>query len=203
MDNKLVMELRQMTGCGVMDCKNALTATDGDLAKAAEELRKKGLTKAAKKGGRATKEGLVHAYLHGNGKLGVLVEVQCETDFVARTEQFRQLVNDLAMHIAAANPLYITAAEIAPEALAKEKEIVMAEFEGSSKPAEVIAKIAEGKMAKFFEDVCLMNQRFIKDEDLTIDALLKAKIATIGENMRIVRFVRYNLEGSEATEGEE
>jgi len=196
MDTKLVMELRAMTGAGIVDCKNALVEADGDLQKASEELRKKGLAKAAKKGTRATKEGLVHAYIHGSGKLGVMVEVQCETDFVARTEQFQKFVHDIAMHIAAANPLYLTADEIPGEVLSKEKEIVMAEFEGSSKPQEVIEKIAEGKMSKYFEEVCLLNQRFVKDEDVTIEALLNQKIAVIGENMKIVRFVRFNLEAA-------
>lgn len=203
MDTKLVMELRAMTGAGIVDCKNALVEADGDLQKASEELRKKGLAKAAKKGTRATKEGLVHAYIHGSGKLGVMVEVQCETDFVARTEQFQKFVHDIAMHIAAANPLYLTADEIPGEVLSKEKEIVMAEFEGSSKPQEVIEKIAEGKMSKYFEEVCLLNQRFVKDEDVTIEALLNQKIAVIGENMKIVRFVRFNLEAAGCCDDEE
>ena len=192
-----------MTGAGIVDCKNALVEADGDLQKASEELRKKGLAKAAKKGTRATKEGLVHAYIHGSGKLGVMVEVQCETDFVARTEQFQKFVHDIAMHIAAANPLYLTADEIPGEVLSKEKEIVMAEFEGSSKPQEVIEKIAEGKMSKYFEEVCLLNQRFVKDEDVTIEALLNQKIAVIGENMKIVRFVRFNLEAAGCCDDEE
>ncbi len=200
MDLKTVTELRAMTGAGIVDCKNALVACEGDLQKAADELRKKGLVKAAKKGTRATKEGLVQSYLHPTGKLGVLVEVQCETDFVARTEQFQQLVHDIAMHIAAACPLYITSDEVPAEMVEKEKEIVMAEFDGSSKPQEVIAKIAEGKMAKYYEEICLMNQRFVKDEDLTIEAYVKGKIATIGENIRVTRFVRFNLEGTSAAE---
>lgn len=203
MDLKTVTELRAMTGAGIVDCKNALVECGGDLQKAADELRKKGLVKAAKKGTRATKEGLVQSYLHPTGKLGVLVEVQCETDFVARTEQFQQLVHDIAMHIAAACPLYITSDEVPTEMVEKEKEIVMAEFAGSSKPQEVISKIAEGKMAKYYEDICLMNQRFVKDEDLTIEAYVKGKIATIGENIRITRFVRFNLEGTSSTESEE
>jgi elongation factor Ts len=132
-----------------------------------------------------------------------MVEVQCETDFVARTEQFQKFVHDIAMHIAAANPLYLTADEIPGEVLSKEKEIVMAEFEGSSKPQEVIEKIAEGKMSKYFEEVCLLNQRFVKDEDVTIEDLLNQKIAVIGENMKIVRFVRFNLEAAGCCDDEE
>ena len=200
MDTKIVSELRAMTGAGVVDCKKALEENGGDLAKAVEALRKKGLAKAATKGARVTKEGLVHAYLHPNNKLGVLVEVQCETDFVARTEQFREFVHDVAMHIAATNPLYLSPDQVPPEMADKEREIVMAEFAGSNKPREVIDKIAEGKMAKFYEEVCLLNQRFIKDEDVTVGDLLKSKIAATGENMKIVRFVRFNLEAAPAAE---
>ena len=195
-DTKTVMEVRAMTGAGIVDCKNSLVENDGDVTKAVEALRKKGLAKAATKGSRVTKEGLVHAYIHPNNKLGVLVEVQCETDFVARTEGFVQFVHDIAMQIAATNPLYLSPDQIPPEVVAKEREIAMDEFAGSSKPAEVIAKIAEGKLAKYYEDVCLLNQRFIKDEDQTIEAMLKNKIATTGENMKIVRFVRFNLEAA-------
>jgi elongation factor Ts len=199
-DTKIVTEVRAITGAGIVDCKKALEENGGDVSKAVEALRKKGLAKAASKGARITKEGLVHAYIHPNNKLGVLVEVQCETDFVARTEGFQEFVHDIAMQIAATNPLYLTPDQIPPEFVAKEREIAMEEFAGSSKPAEVIAKIAEGKLAKYYEEVCLLNQRFIKDEDLTIEAMLKAKIATTGENMKIVRFVRFNLESAPATE---
>jgi elongation factor Ts len=199
-DTKTVTEVRTITGAGIVDCKKALEENGGDVTKAVEALRKKGLVKAASKGARATKEGLVHAYIHPNNKLGVLVEVQCETDFVARTEQFQSFVHDIAMQIAASNPLYVSPDQIPPETVAKEREIAMEEFAGSSKPAEVIAKIAEGKLAKFYEDVCLLNQRFIKDEDQTIEAMLKNKIATTGENMKIVRFVRFALEAAPAAD---
>lgn len=199
-DTKMVTEVRAITGAGIVDCKKALEENNGDITKAVETLRKKGLVKAASKGSRATKEGLVHAYLHPNGKLGVLVEIQCETDFVARTEGFQTFVHDVAMQIAATNPLYLSPDQIPPEVVAKEREIAMEEFAGSSKPAEVIAKIAEGKLAKYFEETCLLNQRFIKDEDQTIEAMLKNKIATTGENMKIVRFVRFNLEAAPAAD---
>ena len=199
-DLKLVTELRAMTGAGIVDCKKALEEAGGDINKAAENLRKKGIAKAATKSVRVTKEGLVHAYIHPNNKLGVLVEILCETDFVARTEQFRDLCNDVALQIAAMNPLYLSPDQIPAEVLEKEKSIVMDEFNGSSKPKDIIEKIAEGKMAKFYEDVCLLNQRFIKDEDMTISELLKTTIAKTGENMKIVRFVRFAMSEGTATE---
>ena len=199
MDTKTVVELRAMTGAGMMDCKKALDESNGDLAKAAETLRKKGLAKAGTRAARATKEGLVHAYIHPNGRLGVLVEVQCETDFVARTEQFQEFVHDIAMQVAASAPLYVAPEDVPGEVVAKEREIAMEEFAGSSKPKDVIDRIAEGKIAKYYEETCLLNQRFIKDEDVTIGDLLKAKISTTGENMKIVRFSRFNLEAAPAT----
>jgi elongation factor Ts len=198
MDTKVITELRAMTGAGIVDCNKALEECGCDLAKAAEILRKKGLVKAGKRAARATKEGLVHAYIHPNGKLGVLVEIQCETDFVARTEQFQQLVHDVALQIAATSPLYVSRDEVPTEVVAKEREIAMEEFAGSNKPQEVIEKIAEGKLAKYFEDVCLLDQRFIKDEDVVVGDLLKSKIAVTGENMKIVRFARFNLEAAPA-----
>ncbi|MDD5251085.1 MAG: translation elongation factor Ts [Patescibacteria group bacterium] len=192
-DTQTVSELRAKTGAGVVDCKKALEECGGDIGKAAEHLRKKGIAKAGTRGERTTKEGMVHAYIHPNNMMGVLVEVQCETDFVARTDAFQQFVHDVAMQIAATNPLYLSPDAIPPEVVEKEKELAMAEFEGSSKPREVIEKIAEGKLAKFYSEVCLLNQAFIKDEDKTIEELLKEKIATTGENMRITRFVRFAL----------
>jgi elongation factor Ts len=193
-DAKTVADLRNATGAGIVDCKNALTETNGDIAAAAELLRKKGIAKAAGKGDRATKEGLVHAYIHGD-KVGALVEVQCETDFVARTEQFRNFVHEVAMQVAATSPLYVSRTEVPENLVAKEQELAMAEFAGSSKPADIIAKITQGKLDKWFGDICLLEQRYIKDEDKTIEELLKETIAKTGENMTIKRFARFALEG--------
>ena len=198
-DSQTIQALRAQTGAGIVDCKNALTETNGDVAKAAEILRKKGIAKAGSKGERATKEGLVHAYIHGGGKVGVLVEVQCETDFVARTEGFQAFVGDVALQIAAMNPLYVSRDQVPAEVIEKEKEIVMAEFAGSPKPKEVIEKIAIGKLDKYFSEVCLLDQAFIKDEDITVGDLLKQSIAKTGENTKIVRFARFAMgEGSSA-----
>jgi elongation factor Ts len=189
----MVKELREKTGAGMMDCKKALSETSGDFEKAVEFLRKKGIASAAKKAGRLTKEGAITSYIHGEGKVGVLVEVNCETDFVARTEQFRQLVKDVAMHIAAANPHWVRSEEVAPEVLAKEKEIAIAQMQASGKPAAVLEKIAEGKLKKFYEDNCLLQQTFVKDPNKTIEQLLKEAIAALGENISIRRFVRFAL----------
>lgn len=196
-DTKTISELRARTGAGMVDCKNALTEAGGDADRAAELLRAKGIAKADKKGERKTKEGLIHAYIHGNGKVGALVEVLCETDFVARTDQFQEFVHDVAMQVAAANPLYLTREDIPAEVLEKERELAMAEFAGSGKPQQVIEKIAEGKLAKYYEETCLLNQRFIKDEDKTMGELLKETIAKTGENTQIRRFVRFALSGGE------
>src|SRR6185312_9146452 len=199
----LVKELREKTGAGMMDCKKALAETSGDFEKALEYLRKKGIASAAKKEGRVTKEGAVASYIHGEGRVGVLVEINCETDFVARTEQFRQLVKDIAMHIAAANPQWVRLEEVPAEVLAKEKEIAIAQMQASGKPAAVLEKIAEGKLKKFFEDSCLMQQVFVKDPNKTIEQLLKETIATLGENMTIRRFARFVLgEGVKETAAE-
>src|SRR3954469_21714392 len=169
----LVKELREKTGAGMMDCKKALSENSGDFEKAIEYLRKKGIASAAKKAGRVTKEGAVTSYIHGEGRVGVLLEVNCETDFVARTEQFRQFVKDLAMHVAAANPQWVRSDEVPAEILAKEKEIAVAQMQASGKPAAVLEKIAEGKVKKFFEDNCLLHQAFIKDPSKTVEQLLK------------------------------
>src|SRR4051812_29948213 len=181
----LVKELRDKTGAGMMDCKKALSETSGDFEKAIEYLRKKGIASASKKAGRATKEGAVSAYIHGEGKVGVLVEINCETDFVARTEQFRQFVKDVAMHIAAANPQWVNSSEVPAEVVAKEKEIFVAQMANTGKPAKILEQIAEGKIKKFYEDNCLMNQVFVKDPNKTIEQLLKETIAALGENMGI------------------
>lgn len=192
-DTATIMELRGQTGAGIVDCKNALEETDGDVAAALDILRKKGIVKAGKKAERTTKEGLVHAYIHGGGKVGVLVEVLCETDFVARNESFQAFVHDLALQVAAVNPLYVSREEIAPEVIEKEKEMVGEEFAGSSKPQNVIDKIVEGRLEKYYEGVCLLDQRFIKDEDRTIQEILTEAIAKTGENIQIKRFVRFTL----------
>lgn len=192
-DSKTVQELRAMTGAGIVDCKKALEEAGGDVAKAAELLRKKGIAKAGSKGERATKEGLVDSYIHGNGKVGVLVEVQCETDFVARTEPFKEFVHEIALQISATNPLYVSRDMIPAEVVEKEKELAMHEFDGSSKPKEVIEKIASGKLEKYYSEVCLLDQSFIKDEDKTVGELLKETIAKTGENVIIKRFSRFSL----------
>ena len=197
----LVKELREKTGAGMMDCKKALTETSGDFEKAIDFLRKKGIASAAKKAGRATKEGAVISYIHGEGRVGVLLEVNCETDFVARTDQFRAFTRDVAMHVAAASPQWVRADEVPADLIAKEKEIALAQMAASGKPPAVLEKIAEGKINKFFEENCLMNQSFVKDPSKTIDQLLKETIATLGENMTIRRFARFVLgEGVKDTE---
>lgn len=193
MDPKLIMQLRQMTGAGVLDAQKALTETNGDIASAADSLRKRGQAKAASRSERATREGLIGSYIHSTGKVGALVEVACETDFVARSEELQGLVHDLAMHIAASNPLYLGREDVLPEALAKEREIAVAEFAGSGKPAAVIEKIAEGKLAKYYADVCLLEQPFVKDEDLTVRDRVAAAIAKTGENIQVRRFCRFAL----------
>lgn len=189
----LVRDLREKTGAGMMDCKKALTETKGDFEKAIEFLRKKGIQSAEKKVGRATKEGAVVSYIHGEGKVGVMVEVNCETDFVARTEQFRAFTRDVAMHIAAAAPRYVRTEEVPADVIAKEKEIAVAQMQASGKPANVLEKIAEGKINKFYEEVCLLKQTYVKDQDKTIEQLLKETIAGLGENISIRRFARFAL----------
>lgn len=188
-----VKELREKTGAGMMDCKKALAETAGDFEKAVEFLRKKGIASASKKAGRMTKEGAVSSYIHGEGKVGVLLEVNCETDFVARTEQFKQFVKDVSMHIAAANPQWVRSEEVPADIIAKEKEIAVAQMQASGKPAAVLEKIAEGKIKKFYEDTCLMNQAYVKAPDKTIDQLLKETIAALGENISVRRFARFVL----------
>jgi elongation factor Ts len=196
-DTKTVAELRARTGAGMVDCKVALDEAGGDIDKAVDILRKKGVSKADKKGERKVKEGLIHAYVHSNGKVGALVEVLCESDFVAINEQFQSFVHDVAMQVVATNPLYLTPADVPDEVIEKERELASEEFAGSGKPQDIIDKIVSGKMSKFYEEVCLMNQRFIKDEDITMEALLKSTIAKIGENIQIKRFVRFALSAGE------
>ena len=192
-DPKVVMQLREMTGAGIVDAKNALEEALGDLASAAELLRKKGVTKAATRSERATAEGLVNAYIHANGKVGAMVELLCETDFVARTEQFTRLAHDLAMQVAAANPLYLKPEDVPPEVVAKEREIAAEEIAGAGKPPEIVEKIVTGKLEKFYSDACLLKQTFIKDEDITVEELIGQVIAKTGENIQILRFVRMTL----------
>ncbi len=190
-DSKLVMQLREQTGAGVLEAKKALEETNGDIEKATEFLRKSGALKAAKKSDRATNEGLVHAYIHGGGKVGVLVELLCETDFVARNPAFEELAHDVALQIAATNPLYVKPEDVPAQTVEKEKSMYAEEVVG--KPANIVEKIVQGKLDKWYSDVCLMRQTFIKDEDMTIEDVVKAKISMLGENIQVRRFVRYGL----------
>ncbi|MDD3471777.1 MAG: translation elongation factor Ts [Syntrophaceae bacterium] len=189
----LVKELREKTGLGLMDCKKALVESEGNVEKAVEYLRKKGALKAAKREGRATSEGRIGSYIHMNGKIGVLLEVNCESDFVAKTEQFAELVHDICMHIAASSPRWISSENVPEDVLAKEKEIYMTQAKEAGKPEKMLEKIAEGKLKKFFSEVCLLEQPFVKDPDRTVGDLIKDKIAQLGENMTIGRFVRFQL----------
>jgi elongation factor Ts len=187
----LVKQLREKTGAGMMDCKQALTECEGEIDKAVDFLRKKGLATAQKRAGRALTEGTVQSYIHMGGKLGVLVEVNCETDFVAKNEDFVNFARNIAMHIAASNPLGIRAEDI-PEAIVnREKEIYQAQTLELGKPENVVAKIVEGKLSKFFKENCLLNQPYVRDPDLTVEDLLNELIAKIGENITIRRFVRF------------
>ena len=189
----MVKELREKTGAGMLDCKQALEEANGDMTKATEILRQKGLAAAAKKAGRAATEGVVESYIHAGGKIGVLVEVNCETDFVAKTEQFREFVKDIAMQVAASNPRYLRREDVPQETLDKERENLRNQALGEGKPAHVVDKIVEGRLSKFFEETCLLEQPFIKDPDKTVGTLLQEKVAVIGENISIRRFVRFEL----------
>ncbi|MEW5802778.1 MAG: translation elongation factor Ts [bacterium] len=189
-----VKELRTKTGIGFMDCKQALEETGGDMEKAVEHLRKKGLATAAKKAGRAATQGAVTSYIHGAGRIGVLVEVNCETDFVARTEAFMELSKDIAMQIAASKPLYVSREDVPAECVEKEKEIIKAQMGDVKKPEEMLQKIIEGKIDKgFYSKVCLLDQPFIKDDSKTVKSLITEKIAQLGENIVVSRFARYEL----------
>ena len=189
----LVKELRERTGAGMMDCKKALTEVNGDTEKAIEYLREKGLSAAAKKSGRIATEGVVEAYIHGAGRIGVMLELNCETDFVAKTDEFKELAKDIAMHIAAAKPEYLNTDEVPVEILEKEKSILRAQALNEGKPEKIVDKMVEGRIAKFYKDVCLVEQPFVKDPDMTIAQMITAKVAKIGENISIRRFVRYEL----------
>jgi elongation factor Ts len=188
-----VKQLREKTGAGMMDCKTALTEAGGDMDKAVDNLRKKGLASAAKRAGRATKEGMIGHYIHMGGKVGVLVEVNCETDFVARTDDFQRLAKELAMHIAAAAPQYVRREDIPAEVLEKEKEIYRAQFADSGKPASVIDKIADGKLESFYAQACLMDQPSVRDPNITIKQMVAEASAKTGENVTVNRFVRFKL----------
>jgi elongation factor Ts len=188
-----VKELREKTGAGMLDCKKALEEANGDLTKAAELLREKGLSAAANKAGRIATEGVVESYIHAGGRIGVLVEINCETDFVGKTDQFREFARDIAMQIAAANPLFVRREEVPQEAIDKEREILKNQALNEGKPANIVDKMVEGRIGKYFEEYCLMEQSFIKDPDKTISQLLNEKVATIGENITIRRFVRFEL----------
>ncbi len=190
---KVVKELREKCGVGMMECKRALEESGGDVDEAIKLLRKKGMAAADKKAARATNEGLVDTYIHAGGKLGVMVEVNCETDFVARNEEFQQLVHNVAMHIAAANPQFVSREEVPEESLAAEREIYLAQARETGKPDNVLEKIVEGKLNKWFEQVVLLEQPFVKDPDKTIDELRREAIAKIGENIEVRRFARFQL----------
>lgn len=189
----MVKELRERTGAGMMDCKKALEATNGDIEKAIDELRTKGLAKAAKKAGRVASEGLVVSYIHGGGRIGVLVEVNCETDFVAKTDEFKQLAYDIAMQIAAANPEYLNRESVPEEVINHEKEVLRAQALEEGKPEKIIDKMVEGRLEKFYKENCLLEQEFIKDPDKTVQELIHEHIAKMGENITVRRFVRYEV----------
>lgn len=188
---KQVAELREMTGAGMMDAKKALEEAGGDVEKAVELLRKRGAAKAAKKADRETGEGRVHAYIHSNGKLGAMVQVNCETDFVARNEAFEALCNDIAMHVSAADPLYLKREDVPTEVVEKQKDIFREEMQNESKPEDVIDKIVEGKLNKWFSETVLLEQGFIKDDSKTIEEYLQEKVLSLGENLQISRFSRF------------
>ena len=188
---KEVKELRQATGAGVLDCKKALQETDGDIQKATEVLRAQGLADASKRAGRATEQGLVDSYIHLGGKIGVLLEINCETDFVARTDEFQELAHNICMQIAAADPDYIDREEIPEEVLEQEKRILRQQADGEGKPPEIVDRIIEGRLEKFYSQVCLVDQAYIRDADLTIGELVKEAIASVGENIQLRRFARF------------
>jgi translation elongation factor Ts/translation elongation factor Ts len=189
----MVKELREKTGTGMMDCKEALTAAGGDFEKAIDILRKKGLSAATKRSSKAAKDGGIASYIHMGGRIGVLVEINCETDFVAKTKDFQAMAKDIAMHIAASNPLYVRPDQIPPEALNREKEIYRSQLREEKKPEKIWDKIIEGKLKKFYEDVCLTEQKFIKNTDINVETLVNNMIAKTGENIIIRRFARFQL----------
>ena len=189
----MVKELRETTGAGMMDCKKALVHTEGDKDKAVDFLREKGLAAAAKKAGRVAAEGVVTSYIHAGGKIGVLVEVNCETDFVANTDEFKEFAREIAMQIAAANPTYVTRDEVDTKELDHEREVLRVQALEEGKPEKIVEKMVEGHIEKYYKEVCLLEQPFIKDTDQNIEGFVKAQIAKVGENISIRRFVRYQL----------
>jgi elongation factor Ts len=190
---KLVKDLREKTGLGMMDCKKALQETMGDLEQAVDYLRKKGALKAAKREGRTTSEGRIGSYIHSNGKIGVLVELKCESDFVAKTEQFATLNKDLCMQVAASAPRWISPEDVPEDIIAKEKDIYMTQAKEAGKPDKMLEKIAEGKLKKFYSEECLLEQSFVKEPDKTVGNLIKEYIAQLGENISVGRFIRFQL----------
>lgn len=188
-----VKELRERSGAGMMDCKKALTETGGNMEKAIDFLREKGLAAAAKKAGRVAAEGLVESYIHGGGRIGVMVEINCETDFVAKTEGFKALAKDIAMQIAAANPSYVSRDEVPSAIVEHEREVLRAQALNEGKPAHIVEKMIDGRVEKYYKEVCLLEQAFIKDPDKTITQLITENIAKIGENIAIRRFIRFQL----------
>jgi len=189
----LVKELRERTGAGMMECKKALVETKGDIGEAEVVLRKHGIASAGKKASRATKQGLIGSYIHAGGQLGVMVEVNCESDFVARTEVFQEMVHDIAMHIAAADPKFLRKEDVPADLLEKEREIARERARNEGKPEKILDRIVEGRISKFYEEVCLIEQPFVKEATLTIEQLVKTKIAKLGENISIARFVRFKV----------
>ena len=193
MSMAMIKQLRERTGAGILDCKKALTESDNDLDAAVDWLRAKGIAKAAKKSGRAATEGMVHSYIHAGGKIGVLVEINCETDFVTKTDDFQTLVADIAMHIAAAGPTVVRREELSEDDIAREREVQKARVIEEGKPEHIADKIVDGRMGKYFEEVVLMEQKFVKDDSMTITDMMTAAVAKIGENMQIRRFSRFVL----------
>jgi len=189
----MVKELRTKTGAGMMDCKEALAAVNGDFEKAIDFLRKKGLSAATKRSSKAAKDGTVASYIHMGGRIGVMVEINCETDFVAKTEDFQTMARDIAMHVAASNPLYVRPEEIKEDVLNREKEIYRSQLREEKKPEKIWDKIIEGKLKKYYEDVCLVEQKFVKNQDITVGTLISNMIAKTGENIVIRRFARFQL----------
>src|SRR5215467_10958769 len=196
----LVKQLRERTGAGMMECKKALVESKGDLAEGEVLLRKWGIASAGKKASRTTRQGLIDTYIHAGGQLGVMVEINCESDFVARTDDFKELVHDVAMHIAAADPRYIRKEDVEPAILEKEKEIARDRARGEGKPEKVLDRIVEGRLAKFYEEVCLLEQPFVKENTLSVGQLIKTKIAKLGENISVSRFTRFKVGDAAAAE---
>jgi elongation factor Ts len=190
---EMIKNLREMTGAGMMDCKNALNEVNGNMDEAVTFLRKKGLASAAKKSSRSTSEGLISSYIHAGGKIGVLVEVNCETDFVARNDAFQALVSDLSLHIAAANPSFVKREDVPSEVSDKERSVFLEQVKSMNKPENVLEKIVDGKMDKFYSEICLLEQAFVKDPDKKIQDLLTEAIAKVGENITVKRFARFEM----------